>query len=117
MKKLRNQHILGRARDFLSAWHNIAPAAKFGGTSVDELEQKTREAEQIRQEIFAAETRLSGLRLKRDQTERALADELIRLAYGVRGHPDYGGDSPFYRALGFVPNSENRSGRPRKRKE
>lgn len=85
MKKLRNRHILGRARDFLSTWRILAPDARFGGTSVDELELKTREAEQIRQEILSTEVRLSGLRLKRDQTERALADELIRLASGVRG--------------------------------
>ena len=29
-------------------------------------------------------------------------------------HPDYGDDSPFYRALGFIPHSEIRTGRPRK---
>ena len=40
--------------------------------------------------------------------------DLIRLANGVRGHPDYGDDSPFYTALGFVPHNEIRSGRPRK---
>lgn len=114
MKKLRNQHILGRARDFLTIWRNLAPAAKFGGTSIDELELKTREAERIRQEIFSAEIHLSGLRLHRDQTERALADELIRLAHGVRGNPNFGSNSSFYKALGFVTNSENRSGRPRK---
>lgn len=114
MKKLRNHHILDRAIDFLTVWKQFAPDAKFGNTSADELELKMREASEIRQEIQATETRLSGLRLKRDQTERKLADELIRLAHGVRGHPGFGGDSPFYRALGFVPNSENRSGRPRK---
>ena len=116
MKKLRNHHILERATDFLTAWLHLAPAAMFGETSVDELNLKIRQAERVRQEIMSAEIRLSGLRIKRDQTERALADELIRLAYGVRGHPDYGGDCPFYRALGFVADSENRSGRPRKRK-
>ena len=114
MKKLRNRHILARANDFLATWKQLAPDAKFGHTPVDELERKVRNAEQIRQEILSAEVRLSGLRLKRDQTERALADELIRLANGVRGNPDFGRDSPFYRALGFVPKSENRSGRPRK---
>jgi len=117
MNKLRNHHILIRARDFLTAWRHLAPAATFGDTSVDELELKTREAEQIRQEILTAETRLAGLRLQRDQTERALADELMRLSCAVRGHPDYGTNSAFYRALGFIPDSENRSGRPRTRKQ
>jgi hypothetical protein len=65
---------------------------------------------------MTAEASLSGLRLKRDQTERVLADQLIGLAYSVRAHPEYGSDSQFYRALGFIPDSENRSGRPRKPK-
>lgn len=114
MKKLRNHHILARAHDFLATWKQLAPDAMFGQTAVDELERKVGNAEQIRQEILSAEVRLSRLRLERDQTERALADELIRLANGVRGNPDFGPDSSFYRALGFVPKSENRSGRPRK---
>ena len=116
MKKLRNHHILARAKDFLATWKQLVPDVKFGHTSADELEQKVREAEQIRQEILATEIHLSGLRLKRDKTERALADELIRLASGVRGHPDFGRNSAFYRALGYITKSENRSGRPRKRK-
>ena len=82
----------------------------------EQLQAKISQAERIRKEIMTAEVRLSGLRLKRDQTERALADRLIGLASSVRGHPDYGSDSPSYRALGFVPDSENRSGRPRKPK-
>lgn len=116
MKKLRNHHILARARDFLVAWRQLAPAARFSDMTADELEAEMRKSVKIRKEIMSAEARLSGLRLKRDQTERALADRLILLSHGVRGHPDYGADSPFYRALGFVPHSENRSGRPRKRK-
>ena len=77
----------------------------------EQLQAEISQAERIRKEIMTSE-----VRLKRDQTERALADRLIGLASSVRGHPDYGSDSPFYRALGFVPDSENRSGRPRKPK-
>ena len=82
----------------------------------EQLEAKLREAEKIRGEIASALARLSALRLQRDQTERALAKDLIRLANGVRGHPGYGDDSPFYSSLGFVPHSRIRSGRPRKAK-
>ncbi len=112
MKKLRNQHIL--ARDFLRGWRHLAVGAEFAGMHPEQLEAKVREAEKIRGEIASALARLSALRLQRDQTERALAKDLIRLANGVRGHPDYGDDSPFYSALGFIPHSEIRSGRPRK---
>ncbi len=36
------------------------------------------------------------------------------IARGVEGHPDHGDDSPLYRAMGFVPFSERRSGLTRK---
>jgi len=117
MKKLRNQHILARARDFLTSWRLFAPANRFSNTSPDELEAAIRESEAIRREILTVEVRLSGLRLQRDQSERLLADRLIRLASGVRGNPDFGCDCPFYKSIGFVPASENRSGRPREQKE
>ncbi len=116
MKKLRNSHILARASAFLRTWHLLAPGTGFYGMTPEQLQAEISQAEQIREEIRTAETRLSGLRLKRDQTERALADRLIGLAAGVRADPDFGSDSPFYCALGFVPDSENRSGRPRKPK-
>jgi hypothetical protein len=32
----------------------------------------------------------------------------------VQGHPEYGEDSPLYRAMGFVPFSERSSGLSRK---
>jgi hypothetical protein len=59
---------------------------------------------------------LQGLRLERDQADQKLAKKLMRVAAGVRGEPAYGEDCGVYRAMGFVPLSENRSGRPRKKK-
>jgi hypothetical protein len=55
-----------------------------------------------------------ALRHTRNHAGRRLAGILTRFAKGVCAHPGYGDDSPFYRALGFVPHSEIRSGRPRK---
>jgi hypothetical protein len=42
-----------------------------------------------------------------------LNEQFVRIANSVRGNPEYGVDSPFYRALGFVPKSERK--RPRRR--
>ena len=66
-----------------------------------------------REDVLAAEAALRALRHARNQADRQLAGMLRRFANGVCAHPDYGDDSPFYQALGFVPHSENR-GRPRK---
>jgi hypothetical protein len=41
---------------------------------------------------------------------------LRNLVKGVQSHPEYGEDSPLYRAMGFVPFSERRSGLTRRAK-
>ena len=116
MKKLRNQHILQRARDFLTAWLQFAPQDEFGKITTANLANDIQQAEAARNEILRLETRLNGLRMIRDRNERIIADKLVRFACAVRGTPAYGEDCPFYRALGFIPKSERRSGRPRKQK-
>ena len=117
MKKLRDRHILDRGRHFASCWKNLAPDEVFSGITLDELTVECDEVKKIRDRIAAAESKLRGLRLERDQADRKLAKQLKRVAAGVRADPDHGEDCGFYRALGFVPKSEICSGRPRKSRE
>jgi hypothetical protein len=114
MQKLRHHHILDRAKSFLYCWTHQAPDATFAGIKPDDLATETARAENARKDVLAAEVALRAQRHTRNQADRRLAGMLRRFARGVCAHPDYGDDSPFYRALGFVPHSENRSGRPRK---
>jgi hypothetical protein len=116
MQKLRHHHILDRALNFLTCWTHQAPDATFAAMRPDDLAAEAALARKAREEVLAAEVALRALRHARNQADRRLAGKLGRFAQGVRAHPDYGSDSPFYRALGFVPDSANRSGRPRKRK-
>ncbi len=117
MKKLRGSHIMERGEKFLSCWKELASQdTSFAGIGHQELKDEMEAAKIAREQVQAAEMRLRSLRFQRDQADRKLAEKLMRLASGVRAEPGYGEDSGFYRALGFVPLSENRSGRPRKPK-
>lgn len=117
MEKLRGPLILERGERFLSVWKHQAPEQeRFAGIDYQELHAEVDVAKQARERVQAAEARLRGLRLERDRADRKLAKKLIRVAAGVRGEPAYGENCGVYRALGFVPLSENRSGRPRKKK-
>jgi hypothetical protein len=117
MKKLRDYHIIDRAREFLSCWKLIAKGADLSGWKLTQLEDKLTAARNLRKEILAAELHLSGLRLRRKKAERELADLLISLGYAVQGDPAHGGDSPFFVALGYVPAKKRHPGRPRKKRE
>ena len=114
MQKLRHHHILDRTVNFLTCWTTQAADATFAGIQPADLAAEAALAQKAREEVLAAEAALRALRHTRNQADRRLAGMLRRFAKGVCAHPDYGSDSPFYRALGFVPDSENRGGRPRK---
>ena len=115
MEKLRGIHILERGEHFLSVWKHQAPEQeRFAGFDCQELEADVGAAQQAHERVRDAEILLRGLRLERDQADQKLASKLLRIAYGVRAEPTCGEDSGIYCALGFVPLSRNRSGRPRK---
>ena len=107
MKKLRDYHIIDRAREFLSCWKLFASGADLSGWKMATLEAQLD---------TAAKARLSALRLERKKAERELARLLVRLGYAVQGDPAHGGDSAFYTALGYVPASKRHPGRPRKKR-
>jgi len=116
MEKLRGPHILERGERFLRTWKHQAPEQeRFAGIDYEALQAEVDAAKEARERVRAVEMWLRGLRLERDQADRKLARKLMRVVSGVRAEPAYGEDCGLYRALGFVPLSENRSGRPRKR--
>ena len=115
MEKLRGSHLLDRGERFLTCWQELAtPETEFAGIRHQELKDGVATAQAARERVRAVELWLRGLRLERDQADRQLAVKLQRVASGVRADPAFGDDCGLYRALGFVPLSENRSGRPRK---
>ena len=112
--KLRHYHVLARGEHFLTCWKTLASGEIFAGIQRDDLDAECDKVRAVDHEILRLETKLRGLRLERSKARGGLARLLIRFARGVCSHPKFGDDSPFYRALGFIPISENRSGRPRK---
>ncbi len=116
MKKLRDYHIIDRARDFLSCWKHLASGADLSGWKMATLEEQLDTAARAREKVRAAEVRLSALRVERRDAERKLARLLVNLGYAVQGDPAHGGDFAFYTALGYVPASKRHPGRPRKKR-
>lgn len=120
MEKLRGPLILERGERFLRVWKHQAPQQeRFAGIDCQELHAEVGAAKEARERVLAAEVRLRGLRLERDQADRKLAKKMMRVATGVRGEPGYGEDCGVYRALGFVPHlriaAEGRGKRKRRR--
>ncbi|MCH7225665.1 hypothetical protein [Haloferula sp. A504] len=106
-----------KAEDFHSAWKELAPDAAFGGLTLAELETAMGPLEAALDELRTLTVSRSAALKVRNQEEKALNALLIRVAHGVRSHPDHGEDSPLYRAMGFVPKSERATGLTRRSDE
>ncbi len=116
MSLLDNKPTTFRSKHFLTAWKAYAADTEIAGFSIDDLAADIAEAREIREQIAAARTIVSGLILKRKQKDDQIKENLGLIANTVRGTSEFGYESPFYRALGYVPKSEQRRGRPRKAK-
>ena len=98
---------------FLAAWNEYAPTETLGGLTLAQFQTEVQKPNAVRARLKAAQAQVRGITLERTKADELLNEQFVRIANSVRGNPEYGVDSPFYRALGFVPKSERK--RPRRR--
>lgn len=99
-----------RREQFISAWREHAPEATFANRSLAQFEAETAESAEVRERIKTAQTQLAGLIGERRNADLAMNDLMILIAHAVRGNPDHGENSALYRALGYMPKNERKSG-------
>ena len=116
MSQLRNKSVVFRANQVMSSWRGFAPSVEFASFKVNDLQAEIQSAEEVRRQILDAEVHLFGLRKTRDEGEKALSRKVTQIVNSMRGNENYGEDSNLYSAIGYVPTSEQRRGRPRKAK-
>lgn len=114
MSPLRNKSVSFRANQVLTSWRKFAPSAEFASAKIDDLQAEIQSAEEVRRQILEAEVHLISLRKTRDEGEKALSSQVTQIVNSMRGHESYGEDSTLYSAIGYVPTSKQRRGRPRK---
>ncbi|MEX1116548.1 MAG: hypothetical protein WEB53_14975 [Akkermansiaceae bacterium] len=105
-----------KAEDICLVWKEQAPEAEFAGITLAELESSLTELQQSNEDLKIRDQARSAAVKTRDDKLATLATLLRTVVRGVQGHPEYGEDSPLYRAMGFVPFSERSSGLSRRSK-
>lgn len=95
-------------------WKEQAPEAEFAGKTLAELETALADLQTSTQDLKIKDQARSAAVKTRDDKLKSLATLLRVIVKGVQGHPQFGEDSPLYRAMGFVPFSERGSGLTRK---
>jgi hypothetical protein len=103
-----------KAEDIRLVWKEQAPEAVFAGIPLADLEAALLELQQSTEDLKIKDQARSAAVKTRGDKVTALASLLRTVVRGVQGHPEYGEDSPLYRAMGFVPLSERKSGLTRR---
>ncbi len=97
-----------------TAWKANAPAASFGGMTLEEFNAKIQPSFDDRKKIKELEDETVKTTSERDDHDvksSAAADLVVK---GVMGDVKFGEDSPLYEAMGYVRKSERKTGLTRK---
>lgn len=117
MAKVQVKRIKKKVLKILNAWNELAPSVlKFRKTKKEDFEAGIADAQAVENEIEDLEVRLKAKKAERDSMYTSLEDDGVDIRRGVDGHEDFGADSQLYGAMGFVRESEKKSGLTHKTK-
>ena len=92
------------------AWEEHALDAKFAEMTLDEFKAKVQPSLDSREKIASLRRQLEAAIKKRQESDAASTDICTKVVNAVRGDIEHGDDSALFKALGYVPKSERRSG-------
>ena len=96
--------------DVVSAWTELAPTAEFAGLTLAQFEAKVKPSFDTRAEVSTLETQLKAVRQSRKNADIISNDDALNIVNGVRSAPGFGENSALYKAMGYIPKNDRRSG-------
>jgi hypothetical protein len=97
-------------KDIADAWEESASGAQFGGMTLAQFKTKVKPSLDYRAEIATLEGQLIVARKNRDNADEPSNETCFSVVSGVKSHPDHGENSALYKAMGYVPKNERKSG-------
>jgi hypothetical protein len=111
MKKRRKYpNTTERIAIFRAAWNDIASAESFAGMTLAEFEARLSPVQANADRLQSLAGQMAAAQTERRQLDQDAREVLELVINAVRGNPNHGPNSQLYRALGYVPKSERRSG-------
>ena len=93
-----------------AAWEEVASSTQFGGLTLAQFKAKVKSSLDYRTEIATLENQLTVARQNRNNADEASNDVCLAVVNGVRSHPEFGENSALYKAMGYIPKNERKSG-------
>ena len=96
--------------DVINAWTELAPTAQFAGLTLAQFEAKVKPSFDTRTEVSTLETQLKAARQSRKNADVISNEDALNIVNGVRSAPGFGENSALYRAMGYIPKNDRKSG-------
>jgi hypothetical protein len=116
MANNNNKRIRERVITMNTAWEQGAPTAVFNGISQPEFDTRIKAALASDQAIADMEAQLALKKSQGTGLWQDLNDDSIKVRDGIEGDPNFGRKHPLLDSMGFVSDSQRKSGLTRKKK-
>ena len=100
-----------------NAWETLAKTETFGGMTLAEFKTAVQPSQAAREALTALNDQLTAAHNTRDAADQASLDKVQLVVNGVVGNPAFGPNSDLYEAMGYVRESERKSGLTHKGKK
>lgn len=107
--------LMAKVDTITTAWETLAAAESFGGLSVDEFKAAIQPSLAARAQVEDLARQLAAAINARAEADKASQRIIKRVVNGVVGNPHFGPDCSLYKAMGYVRESERKSGLTRKK--
>jgi len=104
------KQVAGKITRATEGWEEHTEDAKFAEMTLDQFKAKVKPSLDCREKIARLRRQLETAIKKRQECDAASTDICIKVVNALRGDIEYGEDSALYKALGYVPKSERKSG-------
>ena len=104
------KQVAGKITRTTEAWEEHALPVKFAEMTLDQFKTKVKPSLDCREKIASLRRQLEAAIKKRQECDVASTDICTKAVNAVRGDIEHGEDSAFFKALGYVPKSERKSG-------
>jgi hypothetical protein len=107
---------LEKINKVITGWETLAPEKTFAGMTLSQYKARIQPSLDSRARIQTLEEQLQAEKDKRDQSDAESLRVTQMVVNGVLADPTEGPDSPLYAGMGYVRDSERKSGLTHKKK-
>ena len=108
-------HVLEQLLEISASWQQLAPSDSFAGMTLAEFQAATAQSKTRRHEVMALFAELAAKRKERAEADAATKVLVDLVIHSIKGSPQHGSDSALYCSLGYVPQSERKTGMTRRK--